>query len=195
MKRIFVVLLVGALGVFVGRTVLANDQGPTTNDAVKETPVTHTDVPGFFVIGIEARTTNAKEATADGVIPRQWQRFFQEGTLDKIPNKIDGRIYAVYTDYASDHNGEYDFVIGARVKPGTVPPPGMVLKAVSGGSFAVFTSEKGPLPEVIPQAWRKILMLEDEKKFARTYKADFEVYDERSQNPQNSQIDIYIGIK
>jgi len=77
------------------------------------------------VIGIEARTTNAKEATADGIIPRQWQRFFQEGILEKIPNKIGGNIYAVYSDYANDHNGEYDYVIGAMVKEGSVPPPGM----------------------------------------------------------------------
>jgi len=58
------------------------------------------------VIGIEARTTNAKESTADGVIPRQWQNFFQQGILAKIPNKIGSNIYALYADYASDRNDE-----------------------------------------------------------------------------------------
>jgi predicted transcriptional regulator YdeE len=193
MKRIFVVLVLCGLGVLGGRTVLANDERPTNKDAVKETPITRTDMPGFLVIGIEARTRNAKEATADGVIPRQWQRFFQEGILEKIPNKIGGNIYAVYSNYASDHNGEYSFLIGAMVKEGTVPPPGMVAESVPGGHYVVFTSEKGPLPKVVPQAWLKIFQFEDEKKLQRTYKADFELYDQRAQDPQNAQVDLYIG--
>jgi predicted transcriptional regulator YdeE len=191
MKRIPIVLLLGALGVLGGKVVLANDERPAT----KETPITRADLPGFLVIGIEARTTNAKEATAEGVIPRQWQRFFQEGILEKIPNKIGRNIYAVYSDYASDHNGEYDLVIGAMVNEGSVPPPGMVAKSVPGGRFAVLTSEKGPLPRVVPQDWQAILKLEDEKKLQRTYQADFEIYDQRTQDPQNAQVDLYIGIK
>ncbi len=69
----------------------------------------------FSVIGIEARTNNSREMTNDGVIPRQWGKFFAEGILAKIPNKVDPTIYAVYTDYASDRNGDYTFFIGAKV--------------------------------------------------------------------------------
>jgi predicted transcriptional regulator YdeE len=157
--------------------------------------MTFTEVAGFLVVGIEARTTNAKEATADGVIPRQWQRFFQEGIPDRIPNKIGGNLYAAYSDYASDHNGEYSFLIGAQVQEGTVPPPGMVAKVLPGGRFAVLSSERGPLPKVVPQAWLEVFKLEDEKKIERTYKGDFEVYDQRAQDPQNAQVDLYLGIK
>jgi predicted transcriptional regulator YdeE len=152
-------------------------------------------LPGFLVIGIEARTTNAKEATGDGIIPRQWQKFFQEGILDKIPNKISGNIYAVYSEYASDHNGEYDFLIGPMVKEGSVAPEGMAAKAFPGGRFAVLTTDKGPLPKVVPKAWAEIFELEDEKKLQRAYQADFEVYDQRSRDPQNAQVDIYVGTK
>jgi integron-associated effector binding protein len=72
-----------------------------------------------MVIGIEARTTNAKEATAGGIIAAQWQKFFQEGILGKIPNKTGANIYALYAEYAGDRNGEYVYVIGAMVKEGT----------------------------------------------------------------------------
>ena len=51
---------------------------------------------GFTVIGITARTTNAKEMTPDGVIGKQWMRIFQEGLIAKIPNKADASIIAVY---------------------------------------------------------------------------------------------------
>ncbi len=152
-------------------------------------------MPGFVVIGIEARTTNAREATADGIIPRQWQRFFQEGILDKIPRKAGSNIYAVYFDYASDRNGEYIFVIGAMVKEGTTPPAGMVAKRIPAGQYAVLTSDKGPLPKVVPGEWQKIFKLEDDRKLTRAYQTDFEIYDQRAQDPQNAQIDIYIGLK
>ena len=45
----------------------------------------------LFIVGIEARTTAAKEMSAQGVIPQQWQKFMQEGVLQKIPNKADLR--------------------------------------------------------------------------------------------------------
>src|ERR1700751_1315001 len=60
--------------------------------------------PEFWVIGIQSRTSNAKEVTGGGAIPKQWDRFFKEGIADKIPNKVDSPIYAVYTNYVSDYN-------------------------------------------------------------------------------------------
>jgi predicted transcriptional regulator YdeE len=152
-------------------------------------------LPGFLVIGIEARTSNAKEATGDSTIPRQWQKFFQEGILDKIPGKAGSNIYAVYSDYASDHNGEYTYVIGAMAKEGTTPPAGMVAKRVPGGQYAVLTTDKGPLPQVVPGAWQKIFKLEDDGKITRAYHTDFEIYDQRARDPNNAQVDIYIGLK
>ena len=191
---IFLLLLLCPLGALGGKTGLADDQ-PTTASDRKENAITRADLPAFLVIGIEARTTNRKEATPDGFIPKQWQRFFQEGILEKIPNKISRNVYAVYTDYASDYHGEYDYVIGAMVKEGTLPPPGMVAKNIPGGHFAVLTSNQGPLPKVVPEAWQAIFKLEDENKLQRTYKADFEIYDQRSQDPQNAQVDLYVGMK
>src|SRR5258708_21830478 len=67
---------------------------------------------GFTVVGIAVRTSNAKEMTSDGVIGKQWGRLMAEGLLAKIPNKTDKPIVAVYTDYATDHDGEYTFVLG-----------------------------------------------------------------------------------
>src|SRR5438105_2947626 len=63
----------------------------------------------FTVVGIAVRTSNAREAAADGVIGKQWERFMKEGILAKIPNKLDAAIVAVYTDYASDKDGEYTY--------------------------------------------------------------------------------------
>ena len=152
--------------------------------------------PEFTVIGIAARTSNAKEMTADGVIGKQWARLMQEGLLAKIPNKADGAIVAVYTDYASDHNGEYTYVLGARVTSDAEAPAGMVAKKIPAGRYAVFTSEKGPAAKVVPQIWMKINSLPKNSVGSdRTYVADYEIYDQRAIDPQNMVMDVYVGIR
>jgi predicted transcriptional regulator YdeE len=151
----------------------------------------------FSIIGIEARTNNAKEMTNAGVIPKQWGKFFAEGILARIPNKVDPTIYAVYTDYASDRDGDYTFVIGAKVSETSAIPEGMVAKRVPAGKYSVVTSARGPVENVVPQAWQQIYGLEDKSQLggSRAYKADFEVYDQRSRDPQDSQVDIHVGIR
>jgi predicted transcriptional regulator YdeE len=152
--------------------------------------------PQFFVIGISARTTNAKEMTADGIIGKQWGRLMQEGLLARIPNKADQNIVAVYTDYASDHNGEYTYVLGARVTSDVDVPAGMVAKRVPAGPYAMFTTEKGAPQKVVPETWIRINSLPRTAAGGdRQYRADFEIYDERARDPQNAQVDVYIGIK
>lgn len=151
---------------------------------------------GFTVIGISARTSNAKEMTPDGVIGKEWGRFMQEGIWNKIPNKADKGITVVYTDYASDHNGEYTYVLGAKVSSEAEVPADMVVKKVPAGKYAVFTSDKGAAAKVVPETWMKINSLSRSAVGGdRVYRADFEIYDERAADPKNLQVDVYVGIK
>ena len=164
-------------------------KGEAMNPQVKEQPE-------FTVIGIAARTSNAKEMTADGQIGKTWMKFMQEGVFGKIPNKADSSILAVYTDYAGDHTGDYTYLLGARVKSDAEVPPGMVARNIPAGKFAVFTTEKGPAQQVVPAAWMKINSLPPSAVGAdRTYRADYEIYDERAKDPQNLQVDVYVGIR
>ena len=150
---------------------------------------------GFAVIGIAVRTNNAKEMTPDGVIGKQWGRFMQEGLLEKIPHRADQSIVAVITDYASDKDGDYTQVIGARVLRIEDVPQGMVAKKVPAGRYAVFTSEKGSVAQVVVGTWQRIWATpKSEPGGNRAYKADFEVYDERARDPQSTVMDVYVGI-
>jgi predicted transcriptional regulator YdeE len=151
---------------------------------------------GFTVIGISTRTSNAKEMSGTGAIPQQWDRFMKENLLGKIPNKSDSNILAVYTDYESDANGAYTFMIGARVSSAEDVPPGMVAKKVPAGKYAVFISEKGFVGKVVPETWSRIWAVPKSSPGGnRAYRADFEVYDQRAADPQNAEVDIYVGIR
>ena len=142
---------------------------------------------GFSVIGISVRTNNTKEQTPDSLIGKQWQRLFQEDLLNKIPNKADSNIIAAYTDYTSDKDGDYTFVLGGRVNSEEEIPAGMVAIKIPTGIYAVFTTERGPSYKVVPALWRHIWTIpKSSPGGVRAYKTDFEVYDQRAQDPQNS---------
>lgn len=155
------------------------------------------DVGGFMVVGIAIRTSNAQEKSPQAQIGNHWSRFFRDKWLEKIPDKADGNILAVYTDYSSDQDGEYTLLIGARVQQikGNLPP-GLVAKGVPPIKFVRFSSGTGPVAQVVPETWMRVWSSgEPEMGGTRAYRADFEIYDQRARDPQNAQVDIYIGIK
>jgi len=152
-------------------------------------------VEAFTVIGVSVRTNNAKEQTPDGQIGKTWQRLSQEKFLDKIPNKSDKNIIAIYTDYASDKDGDYTFILGAKVTSDKEIPAGMVAVKIPAGRYAQFTSEKGPAYKVVPDTWKRIWETPPSDPAGhRAYKTDFEVYDQRAADPEKSQVDVYVGI-
>jgi predicted transcriptional regulator YdeE len=153
------------------------------------------EVKGFSVIGIRVRTNNGREATPNGLIGGQWQKFMQENLLTKIPGRLDSNVLVLYTNYAADKNGDYDYIIGAKVNSTAEAPGGMVKEQVPSGKYAVFTSDRGPIQQVTVGLWRKIWAYEESGKGKRAYKTDYEVHDARSADRQNSQIDVYVGVK
>jgi predicted transcriptional regulator YdeE len=140
------------------------------------------EIEEFHVIGSAARTSNAKEMTEDGAIPKLW------ANPPRIP---DSAIIALYTDYSSDEHGEYTFVLGGKAGTSQGVPDGMVRKTVPAGRYAVFTSERGPVRRVVVETWMRIWS----ELPSRSYVADFEVHDERAADPGNAVIDIYLGVK
>ncbi|HEX6467005.1 MAG TPA: GyrI-like domain-containing protein [Terriglobales bacterium] len=154
---------------------------------------------GFTVVGIQVRTTNSAEETGSGAITQQWQRFMTDSLLDKIPHKSDSNIIAVYTDYANikgSKDVEYNYVLGAKVDSATGLPAGMVAKKIPAGRYSVITTQKGPLWEVVPAAWKQIWASPKSVLGGdRAFKSDYEVYDTNTLDPGNGQADIHVGIK
>jgi|SRR5580704_4147639 predicted transcriptional regulator YdeE len=168
------------------------------SQAKKETEMNPRSVQqeGFAVVGIAVRTSNAEQMTEARPIGKQWERLFKEGVLAAIPNKADGNILAVYSEYASDKDGEYTYLLGARVTKVENVPVGMTVKNVPAGRYAVFTSERGPVQKVVVEMWRRVW---ETPKSAlggdRAYKTDFELYDQRAKNPADSVVDLYVAVR
>jgi predicted transcriptional regulator YdeE len=178
-------LLIAASILAFGATILP------AQDTMKPKP---TQQDAFDVIGIQVRTNNAKEATGNGEIPKQWQRLFEEGILTQIPGKTDELITVVYSNYAGDWNGDYDYTLGAKVKAGTKAPQGMVSVTVPAGKFLEFESARGPGQTVVPEAWKQIwTYFQDSANPQRDYKADFERYE--PSDPANVQAHIFMRVK
>jgi len=150
------------------------------------------------LIGLTARTSNADEFNPNtGKIGSVIGHYWQQGLADKILHQIQpGVTLAVYANYASDFNGPYDYFYGNKVSTLNEVPKELATLIIPAGKYVKFTTESGPMPEVVIHAWQQIWkMTAGDLGGERAYKADFEVYDERAQDNKNAVVDIYIGIK
>ncbi|MFD3445970.1 GyrI-like domain-containing protein [Microbacteriaceae bacterium 4G12] len=147
------------------------------------------------LIGIATRTTNEQEING-GKIPELWQRYFQEQIAEKTPNKIkNGNMLGLYTDYENGVSGLYTMLIGSEVSTFDEIPEGMAAQTIPAAKYIVFTTKKGLISEVVVQAWAYIWEWFQHSNYERTFTGDFEWYDERSIDPNQAEVDIYIAVK
>jgi predicted transcriptional regulator YdeE len=148
-----------------------------------------TRVDPFKIIGISVKTSN-KDNRSSKDIGDLWAQFYKDKLLQKIPNQLSKDIYSIYTDYASDYLGDYTAIIGLKVSSLDVIPQGLIGRQFSGDYFTVVTA-KGKMPDAVVNAWMEIWQRGDSLR--RKYTYDFEVYDEKSQNGDQSEVKIYVA--
>jgi len=152
--------------------------------------------PGFYVVGITARTNNAHEMSGNGKIENIWQTLLQQNLAAKIPNKAGVDLIAVYTDYETDHTGHYTYLLGLPICSAEALPANLTVKHIPAGRYAVFSSGRGPIKQIVPEVWQRIWsMSPEELGGARAFKTDYEIYDQRAADPENAQIDVYVGLR
>ena len=143
----------------------------------------------FKIIGIKTETThqNGKSAMDLGKL---WEKFYTDNIPSKIPNKKSEEIYAIYTDYESDYHGAYTTIIGQKVESLDQIPDGLIGREFNGGTYQKFVA-KGQMPNAVVASWTEIWG--KDKELNRKYTADFEVYGPKSQQGENSEVEIYIA--
>ena len=143
----------------------------------------------FNIIGIAVRTTN-ENGQAGQDIQALWAKFMSENILTKIPNITSSTIYSVYTDYELDYTKPYTTILGCKVENLDEIPAGMVGKHIEGGEYQKFEAIGNLIHGAVYNEWEKIWGMD----LNRAYTADFEVYDEKSQNPEDAIVDIFIAL-
>ena len=150
----------------------------------------------FYVAGWLVRTNNAEEAAGRGKIGELWQRFYAESLGATIPNRADSALTVVYSEYASDERGDYNYLLGARVTSIEHLPADMTYRKVQPGSYAVIETAVGQMPGVLQDSWRRIWKMSPaDLGGKRAFVTDYEIYDERSANPQHAQVEIHVGLR
>lgn len=154
--------------------------------------------PLFKLVGLHVVTNNADEQNPNTAkIGPLIQRYLSENVSARIPHRENpGVLYSVYTDYESDYQGNYTYLIGEEVFSFEDAPSDCRCVIVPTSQYQRFTTPAGKMPDIVIQAWQSIWSMSAEALGGtRRYLADFEVYDHRAHDPLNAVADIYIGIK
>lgn len=154
--------------------------------------------PSIKLVGLSARTNNQNEmnpamAKIGNVIGQYWQQGWQE----RIPNcKNPAITFSAYTNYDSNEHGDYTYFYGTEVLSFDGIPNELTQLIIPAGTYQKITTEQGAMPMIVINAWMTIWqMTPQELGGKRCYDVDFEMYDARAQDPTNSEVDIFIGIK
>ena len=103
-----------------------------------------------------------------------WYQYAEQYPLSKITNKLDEKIYVVYTNYGSGDDGYgFTIVLGHRVANLDAVPADLDSITVPASKYAVF-NVSGNLEQNVSQMWEHI---EEDAGLERAYNADLEIYD------------------
>ncbi|GAA6170268.1 GyrI-like domain-containing protein [Sessilibacter corallicola] len=139
-----------------------------------------------IISGLTARTNNKAEMSSNGKIPALWQLFDKTVSVNY---KQGERVYGVYFNYESDHNGMFTVLAGFD---GQSYPEGKNIEQViiPGSKYLVF-SKKGDMPQIAIEAWMEVweYFSQDNPEYQRLFSTDFEFY------PNEKEIEIHIAVR
>lgn len=144
-----------------------------------------TEVSPFSFIGIGITTSPETEAQDLAAL---WNRFFSEHLIERLPGFADSTILSVYTHYQPD--GRYDAYIGCRMIDLATVPEGFTGLEIPGGTYHLYLA-RGPMPDTVMKAWQ-IIREQDQ---SRAYTFDWDIYAPKSQNGENSEVEIYVSTR
>ncbi|QNK63643.1 AraC family transcriptional regulator [Pedobacter sp. PAMC26386] len=141
-------------------------------------------------LSLKGKTTNENDQSSIDC-GHLWQEFMSKGIAAQVRGKITDEVLAAYHDYEGDHTQPYSFFIGCKVNPGSEVPEGLESLTIPSGSYEKIVT-RGKFPDCIANTWREIWKSDTP---SRAYQVDFEVYDERAADWNNSEVDIFLSVK
>ncbi len=152
----------------------------------------------FILAGISARTNNQNEMNPQNAkIGAMMNSYWTQQIANEFEQRINpGVTYSVYTNYESDEHGDYTYFLGEKVQSVENQIGSKINSLLIPASYYQKFTVVGKLPDVVIAAWQQIWQMTSlDFGGKRTYKADFEIYDQRVVDPNHATVDIYIGIE
>lgn len=145
------------------------------------------------IAGVAVTTSNEKENTEDGQIIALYEHFLKENVSEKILNKRDDRIIALYCDYEDGESGEYVYALGHQI---IEDDDSFELFEIPPMQYLHFRSERGYLNDVLPALWRDIWQKTQEGTLEaeRTFIADLEFHNYEDHTSPDTTVDIFLSI-
>ena len=131
----------------------------------------------FTVMGREVRTSNAREMSGQGAIPQLWSKM----------NRDLGAPVAVYSEYATDKDGEYSYMLGVEIGHDETVPLQFSRRDTEEGDYVCLKTEGPVTPQLVAGLWRQIWDLEQAGALSRAYITDFEIY-------TGNGLELYVGV-
>jgi len=143
----------------------------------------------FKLVGLKlnGKTTNQNNQSGKDC-GNLWQKFETNKIFDLIPEKLSNEIYAVYFNHEKDETTPFSYFIGCKIEKNSETPKGLEELIIPAQEYSKFTS-KGIMTGCLTDTWKEIGDTDIKRKFG----FDFEVYDERSQDWSNAEVDIYVS--
>ena len=148
-----------------------------------------TEKDEFRLIGLKLNNKTTNESRQSSIdCGNLWQKFETENFAERIPDKLSNEIYAVYYDYEGGHTKPFSYFIGCKVKFDTQNSLGMDSLIIPAESYYKVIA-KGKMPDCVADSWKKIWELIID----RAFQFDFEIYDERSKDWSNAEVEVFIS--
>lgn len=104
--------------------------------------------------------------------------------------KLDSTIYSLYTDYEADQTIPCTVILAFKVSTLDDIAENRTGESFAGGEY-IKTSAKGDIKKgLLVNNWSEIWEMD----LDRAFTADFEVFGEKAQNPDNAETDFLIAI-
>lgn len=144
---------------------------------------------GFKLVGLklQGKTTNQNNQSSKDC-GKLWQKFETDKIFDLISEKLSDEIYAVYFDYKKDETSPFSYFIGCKVEMNSDTLKELDELIIPPQEYTKFNA-KGVMTGCITDTWNEIWSSD----MNRSYGFDFEVYDERSQDWNDAEVDIYVS--
>ena len=146
-------------------------------------------------IGLTAKTNMAMEDSL-GIISQLWGKAMQQGIMMVIPNKVSNNMYGLYYNYDFGEAQSFTVMVACQVSSLDSIPNGMAGYSIPASRFAVFTTPKGNMIQVVKDGWKHIWekwMAENPGLWSNT--CDLEEYDETAMDMEAAVVKIYVALK